>query len=299
MLQDEKILITGPAGQIAFPMAEFLAQENDVWGIARFSEPDSRERVDALGVTTRICDLAGGGLQDIPNDFTYLLHLAAYQGSGDDYDYAIQVNAESAGFLMEHCRTAKAALVMSTSTVYRPHEDPFHHYLETDPVGGGVSPWAPTYAVSKIAQEAVARQQARALNLPTVIARMNASYGPNGGLPAFHLDAIRSGLDIAARWDPSPYTPIFQEDITEQLEPLLAAASTPATIVNWGGDEVVTIQEWVPYLAALTGREATVVTNDIAGSLRGNISDPSKRFALTGPCRVGWKEGFRRIVEEH
>jgi hypothetical protein len=29
--------------------------------------------------------------------------------------------------------------------------------------------------------------------LPTVIARMNASYGPNGGLPALNLDALLAG----------------------------------------------------------------------------------------------------------
>ena len=53
MLSGEKILITGPAGQIAFPLARYLAADNEVWGIARFSEAGSREKVDALGVTTR------------------------------------------------------------------------------------------------------------------------------------------------------------------------------------------------------------------------------------------------------
>ena len=54
MLSGEKILITGPAGQIAFPMTQYLAGDNEVWGIARFSEEGSREKVDALGVTTRV-----------------------------------------------------------------------------------------------------------------------------------------------------------------------------------------------------------------------------------------------------
>jgi nucleoside-diphosphate-sugar epimerase len=52
MLRDEKILITGPAGQIAFPIAESLSKENEVWGIARFGDAESRERVEAVGVTT-------------------------------------------------------------------------------------------------------------------------------------------------------------------------------------------------------------------------------------------------------
>jgi nucleoside-diphosphate-sugar epimerase len=186
---------------------------------------------------------------------------------------------------------------MSTSSVYRPDPDPMHAFLETDPVGGGTSPWAPTYAVSKIAQEAVVRQNARSLGLPTVIARMNASYGPNGGLPANNLDALLAGNPIVARSDPCPYSPIFQDDINEQVEPLLAAASVPATIVNWGGDEVVTIQEWSAYLGTLLGRPAPVTVAEFPGSHQGMISDPTKRVKLTGPCRVGWREGIRAMFE--
>ena len=297
MLSDEKILLTGPAGQIAFPIAEYLSKENEVWGIARFGDPKSRERVDALGVTTRSCDIGKGDFDRLPTDFTYLLHLAAYQGPGTDYDYAMTVNAEGAGLLMQHCRRARAALVMSTSSVYRPHEDPMHAFVEGDPVGGGTSPWAPTYAVSKIAQEAVVRQNARSLGLPTVITRMNASYGPNGGLLTLNLDAVLAGLPIAARSDPCPYSPVFQEDINRQIEPLLAAAGVPATIVNWGGDEVVTIQEWVAFLGELTGLPAEVTVAESPGSHRGMVSDPTRRLALTGPCRIPWRQGLQRVVD--
>jgi nucleoside-diphosphate-sugar epimerase len=297
VLQDEKILLTGPSGQIGLPLAEYLSRDNEVWGVARFGDASARERVDALGVTTRSYDLGSGDFGSLPTDFTLLLHLAAYQGTGTDYDYAITVNAEGAGLLMQHCASARAALVMSTSSVYRPHPDPMHSFVESDPVGGGTSPWAPTYAVSKIAQEAVVRQNARSLGLPTVIARMNASYGPNGGLPTYHLDAVRAGRPVSARFDPCPYSPIFQDDINEQVEPLLAAAGVPATIVNWGGDEAVTIQQWSSYLGELTGRPAEVVVTDLPGSHRGMVSDPERRAALTGPCRVGWQEGLRRVAE--
>ena len=297
MLRDEKILLTGPAGQIALPLAEYLSKENEVWGIARFGDPASRERVDALGVTTRSCDIGKGDFDGLPTDFTYLLHLAAYQGPGTDYDYAMTVNAEGAGLLMQHCRRARAALVMSTSSVYRPHADPMHAFVEGDPVGGGTSPWAPTYAVSKIAQEAVVRQNARSLGLPTVITRMNASYGPNGGLLTLNLGAVLAGLPIAARSDPCPYTPIFQDDINWQLEPLLAAAGVPATIVNWGGDEVVTIQEWAAFLGERTGLPAEVMVAESPGSHRGMIADPTRRLALTGPCRVPWRRGLGRVVD--
>ena len=171
-----------------------------------------------------MCDLAIGDFTDVPDDFTYVVHLAAFQGPGLDFDHAIPVNAEGTGLLLAHCRNAKAALVMSTHSVYRPHDDPLHVYLETDPLGEVNSALSPPYSMSKIAQEAVARTCARQLDLPVVIARMNASYGPNGGLPVYHLDAAVAGQRVTTRWDPCPYMPIHEDDINAQTAALLDAA---------------------------------------------------------------------------
>lgn len=297
MLSDRKILVTGPAGQIAEPLASFLAADNEVWGIARFTEDGSRERVEGHGVTTRVVDLAGGDPGDLPDDFTHVLHLAAFQGPGLDYDHAIRVNAEGTGVLLTHCRSAQAALVMSTTSVYRPHPDPWHAFVEEDPLGDANAAHAPTYSMSKIAQEAVARTCARTLGLPVVIARMDASYGPNGGLPAYHADAILAGSPITARWDPQPYSVIHQDDINVQAAALLGAASVPATVVNWGGDEAVTLQEWCAYLGELNGTPVDVTVVDAPGTHRGQVADPTKRQAITGPCSVSWRDGLRSTLD--
>jgi nucleoside-diphosphate-sugar epimerase len=299
MLRDEKILITGPAGQIAFPMTEYLAADNEVWGIARFSDAADRAKVDALGVTTRAVDLASGEFGDLPDDFTYVLHLATSQGGGTDYDGAITVNAEGTGLLAAHCRKAKAMLVTSTFSVYRPNLDPQHHFAEGDPLGDCNQPHSPTYSISKIAQEAVARTVARTLGLPTTIARINASYGPNGGLPAYHLDWMIGGQPITLRGPgPTPYSPISQDDMNAQVEPLLAAASVPATIVNWAGDETVTTESWCAYLADISGATPEYRYVDYPGSIRGAASDSTFRQALTGPCAVPWRDGMRHMFEQ-
>jgi nucleoside-diphosphate-sugar epimerase len=161
VLKGKKILVTGPAGQIAHAVCRTLAPDNDVWGIARFSRPGSRDFVESLGVTTREVDLADPDFGGLPGDFDYVLHLAAYMGETDDHDHALRVNAEGTGLLLGHFRDVQAVLVMSTTGVYRPHEDPLHLYRETDPLGDAVNPNIPTYAISKIAEEAVARFCAR------------------------------------------------------------------------------------------------------------------------------------------
>jgi nucleoside-diphosphate-sugar epimerase len=68
MLSGEKMLITGVGGMVAFPVAQFLSHNNEVWGVSRFGNPEQRARVDALGVTTRSIDLADGDLTGLPDD---------------------------------------------------------------------------------------------------------------------------------------------------------------------------------------------------------------------------------------
>ena len=100
-LRDEKILVTGPAGQIAFPLAARLARDNEVWGIARFKKPKTRERVEKAGIQTRSIDLADPDWGDLPDDFTLLLHLAAVIAPGHDFDKSIRINAEGTGKVMK------------------------------------------------------------------------------------------------------------------------------------------------------------------------------------------------------
>jgi hypothetical protein len=65
MPSGEKILISGPAVKIAFGVARSLAPENEVWGIAPFSDPATRTEVDGLGVTTRALDIGEGDFGDL------------------------------------------------------------------------------------------------------------------------------------------------------------------------------------------------------------------------------------------
>lgn len=296
MLSDAKVLVTGPSGQIGSAIVRALAADNEVWGIARFGDPETRARVEALGVATRAVDLADPDLSDVPDDVTHVVHLAAYMGREGDDDHAITVNAEGTGMLLQHCRRARAALVMSTFSVYRPHDDPAHAYAEGDRLGEADAPHSPTYSVSKIAQEAVARTAARTLGLPVVVARMNAAYGDDGGLPAHHLRAVLADEAVVTRWDPCTYSPIHTDDIVAQLPAMLDAASVLATIVNWCGDQPVSVQEWTAHLGTLTGRDARVEVVEQPGTQRSAIGDPTRRRRITGPCRVDWRDGFGRMV---
>ncbi|MDB5985878.1 MAG: NAD(P)-dependent oxidoreductase [Nevskia sp.] len=301
MLSDNKILITGAAGSVASPIAEYLSRDNEVWGVARFTNPADRTRLEALGVKTFSADIAGGDLSGLPQDFTHLLHFAFARvpPGTQQFETAFRVNGEGTGFILQHCRKARAALVVSSAAIYSPNDDPFHACTETDLLGRAFAPWSPSSPVSKIAEEAVARFCARAFQLPTTIVRLNTVYGRAAHLPSLHIRAMQAGQNVPLPHDPNPHSPIHVDDLCAQIEALLGSAGVPALVTNWGGDEVVTAQQWCTAAAKMLGLEAKLVVQQVAGAPYGNVADVTRRRSITGACQVPFAEGLSRIVQAY
>ena len=71
----------------------------------------------------------------------------------------------------------------------------------------------------------------------------------------------------------------------------------PATIVNWGGDEETSIEEWCEYIGR-PRRYATCASTSPTHTIGGIPTDNTKRLDARGSDdRVGWKDGMRRMVE--
>ena len=227
----------------------------------------------------------------VPSDFDYVLNLAVAKSGNWDKDLA--ANAESVGLLMAHCRNARAFLHCSSGAVYDPPDD--EPRTERAALGDNHKPLFPTYSISKIAGEVVARTMARALGVPTVIARLNVPYGDNGGWPFYHMEMMLAGIPIPVpAGGPARYNPIHEDDIIATIPKLLAVASVPATTLNWCGDQAVSLQEWCGYLGSLVGKEPVFQESEQA--LRGNPTDPSRMRELVGVTTVDWQDGMRRLA---
>ena len=292
-LENQRILITGATGSVGGPVAKALAQTNTVVAIARFGSDRARSDLANHGVHCVKVDFEACDYSDVEGDFDYVLNFAV--AKTNDFERDLIANAESLGFLMQRCSAARAFLHCSSTAVYEP--DGHRRFIETDPLGDNHRAFGfmPTYSISKIAAETVARFAARSYGIPTTIARLSVPYGDDFGWPLFQLAMMRAGQAIPVHVDsPSEYNPIHIEDIVAQIPALLAAATVPATIVNWAGDDVVSIEEWCDTIAAASGLSASFApTTQTIASV---ACDVTKRREITGPCSIGWTEGILRLA---
>jgi nucleoside-diphosphate-sugar epimerase len=284
----------------AGPVTERLATEDEVWCLARFTDPAARAGLEELGVRTYPWELGRGGLEALPDDFTHVMHATHYLGlDGAPWSDVIGLNCIGTGELMAHCRAAEAFLYVSFSAVYSPLEHG-HRYVETDPLGGN-TPWLPPYATSKVAAEAVVRALSHVLELPATIARLGVVHSPMGW-GGFAVRYVRMMLDGTAISVPQAFdselNPIHTDDIARQVPLLWDVASIGGTILNWGGDEVVTERELLAYITELTGIEARIEESN--EPLRTPVAtDETFRRSLIGDCEVAWREGVERVIRAH
>ncbi len=189
-MRGSKILITGPTGQVAAPLALSLAAENEVWGyrpIHRHRSPRESGKRGGFAARRSTSPRATSAASR-PISTTSSTSRSPRADAGTRTWGA---NAESVGLLMAHCADAKAFLHCSSAAVYDPPDD--EPRTETAALGDNHKSLLPTYSISKIAGEVVARTMARALGVPTVIARLNVPYGDNGGWPFYQMEMMRAG----------------------------------------------------------------------------------------------------------
>lgn len=292
-LKGKKVLITGVTGQVARPLVQAYAKIADVYAMARYAKDADRKEMESYGATPVAVDLAKPEtLSAVPEDLDYVVNCAVVKTGNFEDD--LKANAEGVGHLMARTRKVKAFLHFSTTGVY---EYKGHQPIkETDALADNHRSLMPTYSISKIATESVCRFAARHFGIATTIARLNVPYGDNGGWPAMHLHALRAGHPILVHPEaPNYYSPIHVDDYIEKVPRLLAVASKDITTTNFGGSERVSIEEWVDYMAEITGLKPQYKQSTLAfGSI---AIDTTRMHELIGETKVNWREGIKNMVK--
>jgi nucleoside-diphosphate-sugar epimerase len=296
-IEGQRILVTGATGQVAGLLTEKLAERNEVTAAARFTDAKAKAALEAKGIRTAYFSMGEADLASLP-DVDYVFHCGC-NTSPKSPEIGMSQNAEGSGFLMQRYQGIRAFFHMSSSSVYRVPASKPEPTRETDMLGG-FSSYGPHYAMSKLATEAVVRFQARALKLPTVIARLDVAYGRrgHGGVPMALYEMMKHGMPYTRAASGDSYCSLIHEDdIAEQAQRLILHAAVPAPIVNLGGDEPTSVEEIIRYLEGLTGLSMKIEVGDDA-TWGMKVLDNALRKQLAGPCHVPWKEGVRRALVE-
>lgn len=290
-MNNRKILITGPAGHLTIPIVRALAPHNDVWGLARFGDPEQERMLTELGVTCVRKDLAVDSLDDLPTDFDCVFHAGAVvaMSSEEDMAYTFRVNVQGTGRLLEHCKNVKTFVFCSTGGVYARQPHPVR---ESDDYGAPI----PAYSLSKIAAEQLVTYLANKHQIPTIILRVGAVYGPDASGPMVRIDRMLRGKEV---WvnpaEPRQTSVMWVDDAVRLAIVALERGTVPPTVTNFCGDDPVSIDEYCTYAGALLGVEPTFKWTD--QTYPANTMDTTTMRRVLGSPQVGWREGFRKLLE--
>ena len=284
-LDGRTIVITGATGQVAEPVAIALAAANEVVAGARFRDAAARERLEAAGVRCVPIDLLTGDVSGLPADADYVVNFAV--AKSNEWEKDLRANSGGLAYLMEHHqrRPGLPPLLDDRASTGRWATTCSPRAIRWGTTTGSGRSCAPT-ASARSPPRPPPCGRADRFGLPTTIARLSVPYGDRGGWPAIHLEMMINGSDIPVHVDaPSVYHPIHEDDIIAMVPGLLGAAGTPATVVNWGGSQSASIEEWCGYLGELTGLTPTLRPDHRDHRQRGDRPDPDAR---AGRARPRW-----------
>jgi UDP-glucuronate 4-epimerase len=107
-----------------------------------------------------------------------------------------------------------------------------------------------------------------------------------------------AGETIDALADPNPHSPIAIDDMYTHLEPLLDAASVRAPVVNWTGEETVTLQQWCAQAGELGHRQPRIRVTPVPGTLAGSVADATRLRSIVGPSSRTFASRYADMFEQ-
>ena len=284
-ISGRRVLVTGASGLVALPVAVELAKSNEVYAVARFSDPKQKRLVEEAGARAIAFDLANPDLSPLPKSVDVVINYAVLPPNHKD---AYDVNAGATGRLARRYRDCQAFVQGSTGSLYEYQgERPLR---EDDPYGLHSS--AENYAASKIAAEFLLKHLSEDYKMPTTIVRIFSFYGPRGGGVTQRIDQVARGEPVSVYPGVrNVHTPLYEDDYVEKTIAAAGIAKVGAEIINVGGTEAVTTQEYCEMAGELLGKKPIFVENSRAWPI---WADTTKMVKLLGPNKVSIREGVRR-----
>lgn len=246
------IMIPGVAGKMGVTLARVIkraAPEKRVIGVARFTEPGVKERLESWGIETIVCDLldrnAVGKLPKLPN-VIYMAGLKFDFRGREDFLWAMNTIAPA---IVAEAFAGSRIVTLSS----------IHVYPWTNPARGGVTELTPPmarpgeYANSVVGRERTFEYYSRVNQTPGRIVRFVYSIDMRYGVLQEIANWVLMRKEIPL--ETSLVNIMWQGDAINQFGRLLRYCETPATPINIGMPEAVSVLEIADLFGKILGAE--------------------------------------------
>ncbi len=280
---DSDLLILGVGGKMGPSLAHMAARALDeisspyrVYGVARFSQPDLRDRLAGWGVTPIACDLLDRrALADLPASHNIIYMAGQKFGTTGTPDVTWAMNTAAPVLVCEHFERARI-VVFSTGNVYPLSPVVAGGALETDPP----DPMG-EYANSCLGRERIFEYYARRGRLQCAIMRLNYAIDMRYGVLLDVAQKVYAGQPIDLRMGSANV--IWQGDANAHALALLGHCASPPFVLNVTGPETVSIRRVAEQFGALFGVQPSFSGSEAPNAL---LSNAGKAHHLLGYPRV-------------
>lgn len=289
---DGDVMVLGVGGKMGPTLARLAkraAPGKRVIGVARFSEPGLREKLERWGVECQPCDLLDrSALERLPKVRNIVFMAGHKFGAAGDPSLTWAMNAGVPFMVAETFRASRIA-VFSTACVY-PYAD-----VRT----AGATEDTPTtpppgdYASSCVGREQAFRHGSRRWGTPVCLVRLEYAIDMRYGVLHDVAQKVFAGEPVDVTM--GHVNVIWQGEANEQALRLLRHCASPAAAVNVSGPEVVSVRSLAEAFARRFGKPAHIVGREAQTAW---LVDTSLAQRLFGPPRVplekmiDWQAGW-------